>query len=139
VVDVDRLSAMLAAEWFIGNADGYGSFSNNYRLWVPSNGRAWLAPWDMGATFPESGRDEAFWDTPAGNLAELCFADAACAADQRRRRDALPAAVEDAGLADLLVAVRARIRTAAEQDPLGVCDATRVANAQDALLAWFGR
>jgi spore coat protein CotH len=139
VVDVDRLSAMLAAEWFIGNADGYGSFANNYRLWVPSRGRALLAPWDMGSTFPDEGRDEALWDSPAGNLAELCFADAECAADQQRRRDALPAAIEDAGLPDALVAARDRIRTAAEQDPRGVCDATRVATAQDALLAWFGR
>ncbi len=139
LLNVDRLSAMLAAEWFIGNADGYGSFANNYRLWVPSNGRAWLAPWDMGSTFPEAGRDDAFWERPAGNLAELCFADAYCAADQQRRRDVLPAAIEAAGLPDALVAVRERIRTASEQDPFGVCDASRVRTAQDALLAWFGR
>jgi hypothetical protein len=50
----------------------------------------------------------------------------------------LPAAVEEAGLPDTLIAVRDRIRTAAEQDPLGIWDATRVATAQDALLARFG-
>ncbi len=105
VVDLERLSAMLAAEWFIGAA----------------------------------GRDDAFWDRPTGNLADLCFAEADCAADQQRRRDVLPAAIEAAGLPDALVTVRERIRAAAEQDPLGVCDATRVASAQDALLAWFGR
>lgn len=139
LVDLPTLSAMLAAEWFIGNADGYGSFANNYRLYLPTGSRAVLAPWDMGATFPPEGRDDTLWERPNGNLADLCFADAACAADQRARRDALTDAVATSPLPDTLVAVREHIRAAAEGDPVGVCDAARVSEAQDGVLAWFGR
>jgi spore coat protein CotH len=139
LLDVHALSALLAAEWFIGNADGYGSYSNNYRLYLPSGGRAVLAPWDMGATFPPDGRDDTLWERPNGNLAELCSLDPACGADQDARRDALVETVAASDLPDTLVAVRAHIRAAAEGDPVGVCDAARVAEAQEGLLAWFNR
>lgn len=84
---------------------------------MPSQVRAWLAPWDMGSTFPGAGRDEAFWDSTAANLAKFCFADADCTDGQQRRRDALPAAVEEARLPDVLVTARERTASRPSRPP----------------------
>lgn len=132
-----RLHATLAAEWYLGNADGCGSFSNNNRLYLPPDGPAVLTPWDMGSAFPEEGRDEALWDEPAGNLAALCFADADCLREQEARRAGLEETVREAGLAEGAAAVRTRIRTAAERDPWGACDPDAVQSAQARVLEWF--
>jgi spore coat protein CotH len=137
VLDVDRLHRLLAAERWLGNDDGYASHANNYKVYFPVDGKAVFAPWDMGGTFPDDGPDESLWEKPAGNLAELCFGDADCAATQDGMRAALDEAIMTSTLGFDVNAAADRVRDAAAADPWGSCDPDETERAQSVVLAWF--
>ena len=137
-LDLDAFHALLAAERVTGNEDGYATFRNNYRIYLPPNeAPAVFLPWDMGATFPADGFNARRWDPPKGNLAAACLADRPCAAAHREAVSALRLALDDSGLRVLIAAIADRIGPAAAGDPWGTCDPAAVRAAQRDLLDWL--
>jgi hypothetical protein len=130
-LDLEAFHALLAAERVTGNEDGYATFRNNYRIYLPPNeAPAVFLPWDMGATFPADGFNARRWDPPKGNLAAACLADRPAVAALRDR-------LATRALRDLVAAVADRIGPAAAGDPWGTCDPAAVRDAQRALLDWL--
>jgi hypothetical protein len=88
----ESVISYLAAEWYVGQWDGYAWNQNNYYLHSDANGLFTLLPsgpdqafrtnvprGDFNLSFPLSSALET-WNTPrgAGALIEACFADPAC-------------------------------------------------------------
>jgi hypothetical protein len=88
----ERVVRYLAAEWYVGQWDGYAWNQNNYYLHSDANGlftllpsgpdqafRSTVARGDFNLSFPLASALET-WNPPrgAGALIEACFADAGC-------------------------------------------------------------
>ncbi len=53
-LDLDAFLTFMAFEMMAGHWDGYVANQNNYRLYIPANGRAWFLPHGMDQMFQDS-------------------------------------------------------------------------------------
>jgi MYXO-CTERM domain-containing protein len=134
-VDWERLIRQFVVEDFVGNEDGYLSFTNNYRLYFQPHGSMVMIPWDADATFVLSEQGQMIEPELEfnGALAEVCDADPDC----RARWDQLHVSVT-ADLLDgtVLAETQAAVDTIGDAvlgDPRRDCNQGDVADQQSIL------
>jgi hypothetical protein len=76
LADLDQMTKMWAAEWFLGHWDGYSQFiTNNYYLHADSSGRFTMMPWGTDQAFQWADRYNGSGDH---HLFNGCVADPIC-------------------------------------------------------------
>jgi hypothetical protein len=76
IADLDQMTKMWAAEWFLGHWDGYSQFiTNNYYLHADSSGRFTMMPWGTDQAFQWAERYNGSGDH---HLFNGCVADPIC-------------------------------------------------------------
>lgn len=95
-VDWPLVHRAWAVEGWTAGADAYFRGRNNVRYWFPDHGPLQMLPWDVDVTFRD--RDRRGWDEPAGNLAEICLADADCREQLADAADAVADAIDASDL-----------------------------------------
>ncbi len=123
VVDWENFHKEQLVEQFVGQIDGYGLNTNNYRVYFdPGNkDRANFIPWDMDYAFLydyQWGRD---WDSPVGNLAYACMTDATCKAAQQGYVEEVLTDLNDRGLNKLFNDLSTLTEAEARSDPKREC------------------
>lgn len=138
VWDMDAFYRFVAAEFWIGQNDGYILNTNNNRVYFdPTDGRARLISYDLDYAFlPQPW--EYSWTNPRGAIAHACFSDVEC-------RAGVVAAIEDllevlaaSGIEESLEAWDTATWTEAAGDPKMECGGTDVWNARNFLWSWVG-
>ena len=138
LVDWDVLHRAWAVEQWIGQNDGYGLNTNNYRIYFdPSDGRADIIPWDLDYTFLYDWEWSRSWGSPAGNLMYYCIIDATCAAAQQAVVAEVAAAAEEAALVDLFDRLAVLIDDDARSDPRRECGESSIDAEQAEVRAWI--
>ncbi|MCB9778753.1 MAG: CotH kinase family protein [Alphaproteobacteria bacterium] len=130
VVDLERLHALLAAEQWTGQNDGYALNTNNYRVYFdPEDGRAELVPWDLDYSFLYASDWGFSWGSPRGVLAAGCWADESCVAAQREAVADLLDTVDGLDLPGLSATLQAATAAPIAADPRRECS--------DAYVGWY--
>ncbi len=138
VVDWAHFHREWAVEQWLGQNDGYGLNTNNYRVYFdPEDGRADILPWDLDYSFLYDWEWGLSWSSPPGKLAYYCINDAACAAAQREAVAAVLSAAEDRELVTLFDQLAALIDDDARSDPRRECAESSIDSEQAEVRAWL--
>jgi hypothetical protein len=138
VVDWPLLHRMWAVEQYVGQNDGYGLNTNNYRVYFdPADGRADLFPWDLDYSFLNDSDWGLSWSSPSGRLLYYCIFDATCAAAQRAVVSEVLTVAAERDLVGLLDELTPFIDDAARSDPRRECSESSIASAQAGVRAWL--
>ncbi len=133
-VDLAHHTAMMAAEFWTGQYDGYSNNKNNYRVYFdPESGLAQILPWD---------HDWAFYDampmTPQwGALSTGCWSDPTCQAQFLAAITALCTALTGVDLRADVDAAAALINPYAQVDPRKEFAYETILAYQDHLRGWI--
>ena len=138
VVDWPLLHRLWAVEQWLGQNDGYGLNTNNYRVYFdPSDGRADLIPWDLDYTFLYDSDWGRSWYTPYGTLFYYCIFDSTCAAAQKAAVAEILEAADAAALVSRFDAIAALIDSDARSDPRRECSESSMDYEQERVRAWL--
>jgi hypothetical protein len=139
VVDWPLLHRMWAVEQFVGQNDGYGLNTNNYRVYFdPRDGLADLIPWDLDNSFLNDSSWGLSWYSPSGKLLLGCVIDnEVCGkAQQAVVAEILDVAIKR-DLVTLLDELVLLIDDDAQSDPRRECAASSIATEQATVRAWL--
>lgn len=137
LLDMDRIHTYWAGEQWIGHVDGYALNRNNYRVYFdPEDGRAEFLPWDFDYAFYEDYSWGYSWASPNGRMAQACWREEACHAEQAAAVDAATTTIDAVAIGEQLDAWIALIEDDAMDDPRRECGRSSVRSEQDALKAW---
>jgi hypothetical protein len=135
--DLDAFYGYVAAEYWIGQNDGYILNRNNNRVYFdPSTGLASFISYDLDYAFLWEPWNEP-WSAPAGRFALLCFADETCLGGVRSAAASLLTILESADLMGTFNAWDAVTLEAAAGDRNDECSSNRVGQARDDLREWI--
>ncbi|MCB9688748.1 MAG: CotH kinase family protein [Alphaproteobacteria bacterium] len=139
VLDWDSWIGHLAAEEWVGHADGYVLMPNNEWIVIPADGRSRVVAWDTDQTFVEDWQwfIGTRWNDPGGRIARLCVADPTCAERKRQVMANLMDAVDAADLHGELDRLSALTLAATRADPRRECAVESVDVFRAAVGAWI--
>jgi len=137
VWDLAAFHRYAAAEYWIGQNDGYILNRNNNRVYFdPADGRGSFISYDLDYAFLWEPW-EASWDRPAGRLAAGCFADEECSAGVRATAADVLDTLEGADLLGTFEAWDDVTLDAVLDDGNDECGASRVRSGRDGLRQWI--
>ena len=138
VVDWPRIHRMWAVEQYLGQNDGYGLNTNNYRIYFdPTDGRADIIPWDLDHTFLDDWEWGLSWMYPSGRLLQACFYDTACMLAQQEAVAEVLKVAQELDLIGQLDSLTAFIDEAARNDPRRECAESSITSEQAEVRAWL--
>ena len=140
VLDWEHNHRHFAVEQWIGHVDGYVTNDNNYRVYFNpgEGGRAQIIPWDLDYAFYSARSWGMNWKRPVGAIADACWSDPACKADQAEAAMALADDIDVEALLAEVEAWKALINEAALADPRRECGERQISNSQRVLENWLG-
>ncbi len=138
VVDWPLLHRLWAVEQYLGQNDGYGLNTNNYRIYFdPTDDRADLVPWDLDYTFLYDWEWGLSWRSPSGRLLQGCLYDTSCMlAQQAAVAEVLEVALE-LDLVAQLDALSVLLDDAARNDPRRECAESSIEGEQAEVRGWL--
>lgn len=139
LIDPDQLHRYMLAEQWIGHVDGYVLDTNNYRVYFnPEDGRARLIPYDLDYAFTRASAWGMSWSRPQGVIAQRCWSDDECVAQQRAvLAEVLPTLPTEA-LLTRMEAWSALTSDAAHADPRRECPESSIGSTRNMLDTWVG-
>jgi spore coat protein H len=124
-VDLPHFLDFLALEAMLGHWDGYSRNANNYRLWLPSNGKAVFLPHGMDQLFGDSGAS--VLDHPTALVANAVLQQPAYRKRFRERLKAHVPLFAPARLQPKVTAIAARLEAELRPTDPGAADALAAA------------